>query len=46
MGPEYEVTSHTGYPLTDKDLADVVALRDRFGVSLDPIHEEYLRKSV
>jgi lincosamide nucleotidyltransferase A/C/D/E len=45
MSAEYQVTSHTGYPLTPTDLADVVALRDRFGVSLDPVHEKSLRES-
>jgi lincosamide nucleotidyltransferase A/C/D/E len=45
MSAEYQVTSHTGYPLSLTDLADVVALRDRFGVALDPVHEKYLRES-
>ena len=45
MSVEWEVTSHTGYPLKPKDLADVLALRDCFGVSLDPAHEKYLRES-
>lgn len=42
MSVEYQVDSHTGYPLTQKDLADVVALRDRFGVKLNPEHDKLL----
>lgn len=43
MTAEYQVRSHTGYTLAPKDIADVVALRDRFGVELAPEHEQYLR---
>ena len=31
---EYQIDSHTGYDLSPKDVADVIALRDRFGVDL------------
>lgn len=45
MTAEYQVGSHTGYTLTPQDLADVLALRDRFGVELAPEHEQYLRET-
>lgn len=45
MTAQYQVGSHTGYPLAPKDISDVLALRDRFGVALAPEHEDYLRKS-
>ena len=35
---EYEVRSHTGYPLKETDFADVYALHDRFGI---PLPAEY-----
>jgi lincosamide nucleotidyltransferase A/C/D/E len=42
LTPEYQVSSHTGYQLAPKDIADVVALRERFGVALAPEHDGYL----
>jgi len=43
MTAEYQVISHTGYQLPSKDIADVLSLGDRLGVSLAPEHEDYLR---
>jgi lincosamide nucleotidyltransferase A/C/D/E len=34
VAPELQVARHQGYPLTDLDVADLVRLRDRFGVVL------------
>lgn len=45
MTAEYQVRSHTGYTLAPKDIADVLALRDRFGVEPAPEHHHYLRGS-
>lgn len=45
MTADYQVGSHTGYTLAPKDIADVLALRDRFGVELAPEHEHYFRDS-
>ena len=44
MTAEYQVGSHTGYLLTPKDIADVLALRARFGVELAPEHTQYIRE--
>lgn len=41
LSPEYQVVSHTGYEIDEKDIADVMALHDKFGV---PLPEEYKRK--
>lgn len=38
--PEWLVASHIGYPLKDKDRADVAALCERFGIELP---DEYRR---
>jgi lincosamide nucleotidyltransferase A/C/D/E len=43
MSAEYQVSSHTGYPLTQQDLADVRALHERFGVPLESIHKKLLQ---
>jgi lincosamide nucleotidyltransferase A/C/D/E len=36
--PDFQVEAHTGYELTPKDLADVQALHERFGI---PLPAEY-----
>ena len=38
--PRWLVASHTGYPLTDKDVADVMALCEQFGIE---VPSEYAR---
>lgn len=38
--PQWLVASHTGYPLKEKDVADVTALCERFGIEPPP---EYAR---
>lgn len=41
---EVQMLCHTGYMFTDKDVAEVLALHDRFGVDIPDPYRQHLRR--
>lgn len=45
LTPEYQMRSHTGYPLAESDIADVRALGEHFGLPLLPAHKDWIEEN-
>lgn len=45
LTPSVQMLCHTGYEFGDKDIAEVLALHDRFGVDVPEAYRRYLKRS-